>query len=523
MKIIWVLGDQLYQKNYWIEKFQNEGSDFVVLFIESKDFTSRYRYHAKKIFLIFASMRAYAIEIKDKYNLFDEQIIYKKISNKITRIQDIFDEIARKNLNQQIELYMLRPSNNESNLLSLIRNKGIKIHFSENPNFLTSKKNKSDFLEKSKTKLFFNNFYITQRRNFKILLDETNKPIGGKWSYDSENRKKLPISQKVKEVFYKFNYPKEIHNLIKEVRKDLSTEFNKKELIGDFNFIWYPITRLEANRWFEKFLVERLENFGKYEDSISSKTDLLYHSGISLLLNIGLLDINEVVQKTIEYYNENSETISLSSIEGFIRQILGWREYVKLVYDSFGEKMKSENFFNLQNSLSSKFYTAETGLLPVDDAINKVIRLGYLHHIERLMIMGNIMLLLEIRPVDVFRWFMELFIDSYEWVMVPNVFGMSQFSDGGSMVTKPYISGSSYIFKMSNYSKKEEKSNIVFSNYYWWEVWDSLYWEFINKNRDFFSSNPRLSLMVKIYDKKSDILKREYSLIKKEYLSFLNK
>jgi deoxyribodipyrimidine photolyase-related protein len=212
------------------------------------------------------------------------------------------------------------------------------------------------------------------------------------------------------------------------------------------------------------------------------------------LLNTGLLDINFILDKTIVFYNKND--IPLNSCEGFFRQIIGWREFIRGIYTVKGSEERTKNFWGFKRKIPKSFYDASTGILPVDDSIRKILKTGYAHHIERLMILGNFMLLCEFDPDEVYRWFMEMFIDSYDWVMVPNVYGMSQFADGGLMSTKPYISGSSYILKMSNYKKGE-----------WSGIWDSLFWNFIDNHRDFFDKNPRMRMLVRNFDK-MDIGKR---------------
>ena len=213
----------------------------------------------------------------------------------------------------------------------------------------------------------------------------------------------------------------------------------------------------------------------------------------------------EIVNKTLEYHEINP--VRLNSLEGFIRQVIGWREFIRGIYSERGVEQRNSNSWNFSNKIPEKFYTGTTGLLPVDKVVKSGIQNSYSHHIERLMIMGNIMMLLEFDPNEVYRWFMEVYIDSYDWVMVPNIYGMSQFSDNGLMVTKPYISSSKYILKMSDY--KDDS---------WCEIWDALYWRFIKKHEKFFKSNPRLSLMVNIYEKKPDEMKKNYEKICEEYI-----
>jgi deoxyribodipyrimidine photolyase-related protein len=203
---------------------------------------------------------------------------------------------------------------------------------------------------------------------------------------------------------------------------------------------------------------------------------------------VGLLNPLDVIEKAIEFAKKND--VPLNSTEGFVRQILGWREFIRGVYEAVGTKERTKNFWKFSRKIPKSFYDGTTGIQPIDDVIKKVNKTAYAHHIERLMILGNFMVLCEFDPDEVYQWFMELFIDAYDWVMVPNVYGMSLFADGGLMSTKPYISSSNYIMKMSNYRKGN-----------WQKTWDGLFWTFMDKHRDFFLSNPRLGMLIRTFDK----------------------
>ena len=192
--------------------------------------------------------------------------------------------------------------------------------------------------------------------------------------------------------------------------------------------------------------------------------------------------------KCSNFHKKND--IRLNSLEGYIRQVIGWREFMRGVYQNYSSEMESKNFFNHNRKMKDCWYVGNTGLPPLDHAINNATTYGWSHHIERLMILSNIMNLCEIKPHEIYNWFMEMFVDSSDWVMSPNVYGMGLFSDGGIFSTKPYICGSSYFMKMMNFKKGE-----------WNDIMDGLYWRFINKNRKFFEKNYRLNMMVKIYDK----------------------
>jgi deoxyribodipyrimidine photolyase-related protein len=209
------------------------------------------------------------------------------------------------------------------------------------------------------------------------------------------------------------------------------------------------------------------------------------------MLNVGLLSPKFVIEEALSYASNHE--VPLNSLEGFIRQIVGWREFIRAVYELKGSEERTKNYWGFKRKIPASFWNGSTGIEPIDSTIQKVLETGYAHHIERLMVLGNFMLLCEFDPDDVYRWFMELFIDAYDWVMVPNVYGMSQFADGGLMATKPYISGSNYLMKMSDYKKGE-----------WQPVWDGLFWRFMHVHRDFFLKNPRLGMLVRTFDKMPD-------------------
>ena len=276
----------------------------------------------------------------------------------------------------------------------------------------------------------------------------------------------------------------------------------------DNNFI-YPTNYKSAKQWFLKFLNERFNEFGPYEDSIVKEESFLNHSLLSPLINSGLLTPEFIIKESIDFYNKNG--IMINSCEGFIRQIIGWREFIRGIYFCKGNEERTKNFWSFKRKISNSFYNGNTGIEPVDDTIKKINKTAYAHHIERLMIMGNFMLLCEFDPDEVYKWFMELFIDAYDWVMVPNVYGMSQFADGGLFATKPYISGSSYLMKMSDYPKAD-----------WQPIWDALFWRFMDVNRLFFMKNPRLGLLIKTFDKMSDQKKNELYTTADKFLKELN-
>ena len=360
--------------------------------------------------------------------------------------------------------------------------KSINLNCIETPQFLNSNLENLTFFNPDKKKFFQTSFYKLQRKKMGILIIDDN-PVGGKWTYDDENRKKYPKNK----IPPKISYPKEELTYIKDANSYIKNNFANN--YGSINQKTnYPTDFQTAKNWLRDFLEQRFIEFGDYEDAILQEELILNHSLLSPLINCGLLTPSYVVSELNEHASKKN--IPINSYEGIIRQIIGWREFIRGVYISRGSFERTRNYWGFTKKMPDSFYTGSTGIKPVDDCISKLNNNAYLHHIERLMVVGNFMFLCEINPDDVYKWFMELFIDSYDWVMVPNVYGMSQFADGGLMSTKPYISSSNYIMKMSDYKKGE-----------WQKIWDGLYWRFIYKNQSFFKSNPRLSMMVRTLNK----------------------
>lgn len=366
----------------------------------------------------------------------------------------------------------------------------------ESPLFILPKTEAIERYQKSKRHMA--RFYQRMRTRLNILIETDGAPVGGAWSYDSENRQKLPknITLPAEPIFYS---DQQVEAAQAWLQNQPGTWY------GEDHF-WLPYTHEGARQYLELFLSERLAAFGPYEDAIDSSQTRLFHSTLSPLINIGLITPTEVVSAALTYAKEKD--IPLPSLEGFIRQIIGWREFIRAAYEADGTTMRTKNFWQYEKALPLTFWNGTTGIIPLDDTINKALRYGYTHHIERLMIAGNFMLLSEIHPDQVYRWFMAMYVDAYDWVMVPNVYGMSQFADGGIFATKPYISGSNYIQKMSHYKPGE-----------WSKTWDALYWNFINSHQDFFLKNHRLSMMPRLLAKMPEEKRNGHLKIAADYLA----
>jgi deoxyribodipyrimidine photolyase-related protein len=414
-------------------------------------------------------MRRYQQEVLDSYEF--EYVTYEQAKDLKKLLTDKF---VKKNTEKIIAMDIDDYSLNQD-LEKLATGLSLEIEIITNEGFLTDKQQLEEHFA-DKDSYYFTKFYIAQRKRLDILVDGDGKPEGGQWSYDPENRKKLPRKVELPEV-NTFGDNKYVKEASEYVEKNFADHYGRSE-----NFA-YPTNHKEAKEWLDQFLLERFDNFGPYEDAIDTRGSYLFHSVLTASLNIGLITPDQVVEDALKIADEKK--IPLNSLEGFIRQIIGWREYMRAVYIYKGEEQRNSNFFRHKRKLKECWYDASTGIEPVDYVITKVNETAYSHHIERLMVMGNIMLLCEIHPDEAYRWFMEMYIDSYDWVMVPNVYGMSQYSDGGEIVTKPYISSSNYILKMSNFSKEG-----------WCEIWDGLYWRFIDKHKQVFANNHRMRFMV---------------------------
>jgi deoxyribodipyrimidine photolyase-related protein len=310
---------------------------------------------------------------------------------------------------------------------------------------------------------------------------QTKKPTKGKWSMDEFNRKKFDSEEKESVSADNSRTKLKTNDYVKEAIKYAKSHFmhlrhEQFEKMDDITLL-FPVTIYESKNALKIFIKDHLFKFGTYQDAILKSHDnnpMLHHSGLSVMLNVGLLTPKFVLDNVIAYYEKHKDKIEFNNVEGFIRQLVGWREYTRYIYETQYEKVVNHNYFDAKKKLNEKFYNGTTVFTPLNDCIKKAFKNGYLHHIERLMVVSNYMTLCNVHPKEVYRWFMEFALDSYDWVMVFNVYCMATFSDGGNFSTKPYISSSNYILKMSDYEKKET----------WAEIHSKLYWNFVEEKKD---------------------------------------
>lgn len=453
--------------------------------------------HQQKLMLHRATMKAYASELEAGGSLVH---YIESPEGSSMNSADLLGKILPKNLSK---LHFVDPSDHvlHKRILRFTKEKNIEIACYPSPNFISSAEFLTTHLA-SKKKPFMAKFYEAQRKQLSILLEKDGSPLGGKWSFDTENRAKLPK---------KHVPPPEPRSKTNEFTREAGEYISRKfpnQLGSVKNFRW-PVTRRDAEVWLDEFIDQRFENFGIYEDAISTEHAYIYHAAITPMLNIGLLDPRAVVDRILQKASI-CKKIPMNSVEGFIRQVIGWREFMHGIYRHRGVEIRNGNFWQFERTIPQSFYDGTTGIPPIDRVIRQLLDDGYCHHIERLMVLGNFMLLCRFKPDDVYRWFMEMFIDSYDWVMVPNVYGMSQFADGGTFTTKPYISGSNYILKMSDETKGP-----------WCQIWDALFWTFIGDHTSFFLKNPRLSMMARNWEKQSPEKQVMHRKVAEEFLASL--
>ncbi len=380
---------------------------------------------------------------------------------------------------------------------------GLELKLYASPMFLNSK-GQNQAWRKDQKRWFMAEFYKFQRRRLNVMMDG-DTPQGGQWSYDEDNRKKVPKQLQGQVPQLKPLTPDDIDE---RARSSILAQF--PEAYGTLDKLYWPTSHSAAADWLNTFLHERFELFGPYEDAILEDESLLWHSAITPMLNIGLLTPQQVLDAVLAHIAAHD--IPLNSAEGFIRQIIGWREFMRATYEDLGVRMRTTNHWNHTRKMPESFWTGETGIGPIDDTIKRVLETGYCHHIERLMVLGGFMFLCEFDPDDIYRWFMEMFVDAYDWVMVTNAYAMSQNADGGLITTKPYFSGSAYVKKMGNHPKGE-----------WCEIWDGLYWRWIWKQAGALEKNPRWAMMVSMVRKMDGDKRDGHLAVAQRYLAGLDK
>ena len=477
---IWILGDQLYSTQEALQSCNNP-SEAEIIFIESYSHIKQLRYHKQKLVLIWSSMRHFALYLRQQ----GYSVTYKITEDFQTPLLTWVKE------NQIDELRIMTP--NDKPFLQIIENLKLPCDINLLPNnqFLWSAEEFHNWA-KNRKRLLMEDFYREGRKRFDILMED-DKPVGGKWNLDKENRK--PPKSKLNTPEPKWFEPDKI-------TQEVIQQVNSLEIptYGDLKEFRWGVTRKQALEVLKYFIEIRLPDFGPYQDAMVTGEETMWHAMLSPYINLGLLQPLEIIQAAEAAYHENQ--LALNSVEGFIRQVLGWREYMHGIYHHVDADYSQQNWFEHHKPLPEFFWNGETKMNCLHQILTQVMDIGYAHHIQRLMVLNNFGLIAGISPQEFYSWFHAAFIDAYDWVMQTNVIGMGQYADGGLLASKPYAASANYINKMSDYckscfykhSKRTGEKACPFN---------FLYWDFLNRHRDKLKNEGRMNFILKNLDKMS--------------------
>ncbi len=481
-----ILGDQLNSNHSW---FKSVDDSVTYVMMEIRTETDYAQHHIQKVVGIFAAMQNFANQLKsNKHNL-----IYFHL-NDVNNLQSFGDNIKNLIIDHhftEFEYQLPDEYRVDQDLKQLGNSISIPCKSVDSEHFFTSRNELSEFFNGKKTFLM-ESFYRSMRKKHTILM-EGDQPLTGKWNYDSDNRKKLPKDHKPTSPLI---FDNNVSDILLEINK---TDIKTIGSIDANPFLW-PINREQSLALLDFFATECLPLFGSFQDAMAPNEWSIYHSRISFSLNIKLISPKEVIERVTQEWQQRSNEIEYHQLEGFVRQILGWREYMRGIYWNQMPDYATLNYFNNTEKLPSWFWTGKTKMNCLKDAINQSLNYGYAHHIQRLMVTGNFALLAGVHPDEIDAWYLGIYIDAFEWVQITNTRGMSQFADGGIVGTKPYVSSASYIDKMSNYCgscyyKKAIKTGEKACPF------NSLYWNFYDKNESKLAKNPRIGMMYNVWRK----------------------
>lgn len=481
-----ILGDQLNINHSW---FQDKNKDVLYLMAEMRQETDYVIHHIQKLLAFFLSMRNFAKQLDQA----GHRIRYYEIDDKTNPqeleklIKACIDEFKVEKFEYQLpDEYRL-----DQQLKAICSNLKIESRAFDTEHFLTERDFLSNFFKGKKTYLM-ESFYREMRRKYHILMDGK-EPVKGKWNFDQENRSALKDKRLLRKPK---THPKSVNKLLQTIQDA------EIESIGNVNaesFDW-PTSRGESLEILDHFCEKLLLHFGDYQDALTTWDPFLFHSRLSFALNSKMLSLLEVIEKVEHYWESHQDEISIAQVEGFVRQIIGWREYMRGVYWAQMPDYSEMNFFGHERKLPEWFWTGKTKMKCLSEVIGQSLNLAYAHHIQRLMVTGNFALLAGIAPDEVDQWYLGIYIDAIQWVEITNTRGMSQFADGGIVGTKPYVSSANYIRKQGNYCEhcvynhKEKVGEKACP-------FNSLYWHFYDRNRDKLERNPRIGMAYRTWDK----------------------
>ncbi len=497
-KLRLILGDQLNAKHSW---FKEKDTNTIYLMAEMRQETDYVKHHIQKVIAFFLSMRNFAEAIEKA----GHQIVYFTISapKNLQSLEKIIAQVIEEKQIEKFEYQLPDEFRLDQQLKAICTNLKINSEAFDTEHFYTTRTELTTFFE-GKKNLLMENFYRMMRKKHHILVIN-DQPLSGKWNFDHKNRNKYNEEIAIPKPLL---YPKEVTKLVEEIEKAGVKTFGS---IDATNFPW-PTNRKESLSLLTYFCENLLEHFGAFQDALYSNDSFLFHSRLSFAMNSKMISPKEVINTVVSYYKKNKSTIDIAQIEGFVRQIIGWREYVRGIYWKEMPKYATLNTLENYNKLPDFYWTGKTKMKCMQHSLHQSLNEAYAHHIQRLMVIGNFSLLTQLHPDAVDAWYLGVYIDAIEWVELPNTRGMSQYADGGILATKPYVSSGSYIHKMSNYCKecpyevKEKLGNNACP-------FNSLYWNFLDDKKEHFKNNPRMAMMLALLEK---IKPEELSKIKEK-------
>ena len=506
-----ILGDQLNHHHSWFKKVDDE---VIYVMMEMRQETDYVAHHIQKVMAFFLAMRTF----RDELTALGHKVHYLCLDD-THNTQDLKENILNLVTEHSIsEFQYMSPDEYRvfQQLKNMKYNSSFSVSMVSSEHFLS---NPADFanLFKNKKTYLMETLYREMRKKYQILMDVDGGPLYGKWNFDAENRKKIPDNIRPPAFTY-FQHEVEHLQVLLE-KMDVKTIGNPPEN----NILTWPVSRHESLQLLQEFVEKILPYFGDFQDAMTDKNWHLFHSRLSFSLNTKLLHPLEVVNAAEQYWRSNEDKIKYASIEGFIRQIIGWREYMRNIYWLEMPAYAQLNYFEHRRPLPQWYWTGKTKMYCLSHSITQSLEYAYAHHIQRLMVTGNFALLAGIHPDEVDRWYLGIYIDALQWVEITNTRGMSQFADGGIVGTKPYVSSANYIDKMSDYCKKCTYDPKIKTGDRACPF-NSLYWHFFDRNREKLAKNPRIGMAyvtlqkMKDSDKKAIMEQAEFYLDKIEEL-----
>ncbi|WP_369742552.1 cryptochrome/photolyase family protein [Pseudidiomarina sp. PP-1MA] len=504
-----ILGDQLNAKHSWFQQVQSQR---LFVFMELAQEANYVTHHQQKILAFFAAMRSFAMALHQA----GHQVLYLSLDaavnsgNLTANLDQLITQLGITTVHlQQPDEYRLDQQLQQWATVQ----PSVSVTWCDTEHFICAR----DVLQQwfgDKPSYLMEAFYRRLRKQTGYLVDEHQQPFGGQWNYDKSNRNKLPAKHKIPAPLLFANDTSELADMLQRMGIKTMGSAQPDKLL-------WPVNRQQSLQLLDYFLEYLLPNFGLYQDAMTESSWAVYHARLSFSLNTKMLSPKLVIERAIDYWQQHQERISLAQIEGFVRQILGWREFVRAIYWQFMPNYKALNYFKHHRPLPDYFWTGDTKMRCLQHSLSQSLDYAYAHHIQRLMVIGNFSLLTELDPDAVDHWYLGVYIDAIEWVELPNTRGMSQFADGGIVASKPYVASGNYMNKMSSYCsnchyqvklKSGEKSCPL----------NSLYWHFIEQKQEHFASNPRMSLVIKQWQQRGPSERNDILATAQRYLEQLN-